>query len=342
MEDVKNTQNTQAGIQIRNLSLDFPLRKGTIHALNKVDFDIPAGKVTALVGESGSGKSTLATTLLNNVAAPGIITEGEIRYNGKNILDFDKDQLNKFRWEKVSMVFQGAQNVLNPLQTVFEQFFECYHVHYPNVSEEEVRKKTVYLLEQVRLDAKRVMASYPHELSGGMKQRVMIAFALLLDAKVVILDEPTTALDVITQDYIFNILSNIHKELGITMLIMTHDIAVLTKIADRVGVMYGGYLMEVGSIQQVFNHPLHPYSKDLVGAAPSILDELKERPPLSGTPLDLFNMPEGCAYCTRCTKCTDRCLKEKPELKKIGEDHYVACHRVEELNDESAVNYDAK
>lgn len=342
MEDTRKTPKLQQGIQIRDLSLDFPLRRGTIHALNNVNFDIPAGKVTALVGESGSGKSTLATTLLRTISSPGVITGGEILYEGKDILKFSKDQLNKFRWEHVSMVFQGAQNVLNPLLTVFEQFYECYHVHYPGISENKVREKTVHLLEQVRLDADRVMSSYPHELSGGMKQRVMIAFALLLDAKIVILDEPTTALDVITQDFIFNILKTIHKELDVTMLIMTHDIAVLTKIADRIGVMYGGYLMEVGSIHQVFKNPLHPYSSDLVGAAPSILDELKERPPLSGTPIDLFNMPKGCAYCTRCSKCTDRCMTEKPELRQVGEDHYVACHRAEEFDKEGEVRTNAE
>ncbi len=189
-------------IEIRDLTIEFRLRNGVIRAVDNVSFDIPKGKISALVGESGSGKSTMASAILNIVSSPGVITKGSIMLNGQDILKFNKNSLQNYRWSDVSMVFQAAQNALNPVMRVGEQIIETVLSH-KRMAKEDILKKAAQLLDYVRLDAERVLGAYPHELSGGMKQRVMIAFSLLLDPKLVILDEPTTALDVITQDYIF-------------------------------------------------------------------------------------------------------------------------------------------
>ncbi|GGJ03844.1 hypothetical protein GCM10010885_11360 [Alicyclobacillus cellulosilyticus] len=206
----------KAIIQIKDLSIDYVTRYGTTHAVNNVSFDIPEGKVTALVGESGCGKTTLATAILG--ICSGVISQGQIVYNGRDILSFSKEELRQFRWQEVSMVFQAAQSALNPVMKIKDQFIQTVREH-RDVSVAEIIKRTRELLEYVRLDPDLVLRSYPHELSGGMKQRVMIALSLILDPKVVILDEPTTALDVITQSYIFEILAKINRDFGTTMLL---------------------------------------------------------------------------------------------------------------------------
>jgi len=313
-------------VEIRDLTIDFPLRAGTIRAVNHVDLDIPKGKVTALVGESGSGKSTLASAIIGLVSVPGKIVSGQILYKGKDVLKMDNKELNKYRWKEVSMVFQAAQNSLNPVMTIREQFLETAQIHMENYDEDAALKKICELLGYVRLEANRVLDSYPHELSGGMKQRVMIAFSLLLDPQMIILDEPTTALDVITQDYIFNILKRIHEEMGITMFLQTHDIAVVAKVAERMGVMYAGYLVEIGGIRDMFYNAAHPYTKQLLQAAPSLLDELKERKPIMGTPPDPYNMPKGCPFHPRCIHAKPICEEQIPQMVDVAPDHKVMCH----------------
>ena len=313
-------------VEIRDLTIDFPLRAGTIRAVNHVDLDIPKGKVTALVGESGSGKSTLASAIIGLVSVPGKIVSGQIMYKGRDVLKMDNRELNKYRWKEVSMVFQAAQNSLNPVMTIREQFLETARIHMENYDESAALKRISELLGYVRLEANRVLDSYPHELSGGMKQRVMIAFSLLLDPQMIILDEPTTALDVITQDYIFNILKRIHEEMGITMFLQTHDIAVVAKVAERMGVMYAGYLVEIGGIRDMFYNVAHPYTKQLLQAAPSLLDELKEREPIMGAPPDPYNMPKGCPFHPRCIHAKPICEEQIPQMVDVAPDHKVMCH----------------
>lgn len=313
-------------VEIRDLTIDFPLRAGTIRAVNHVDLDIPKGKVTALVGESGSGKSTLGSAVLGLVSVPGKIVSGRILYKGRDVLKMDNRELNKYRWKEVSMVFQGAQNSLNPLMTIREHFLETAQIHMENYDEDAVLKRTSELLEYVRLEVNRVLDLYPHELSGGMKQRVMIALSLLLNPQMIILDEPTTALDVITQDYIFNILKRIHEEMGITMFLQTHDIAVVAKVAERMGVMYAGHLVEIGGIRDMFYNAAHPYTKQLLQAAPSLLDELKEREPIMGAPPDPYNMPKGCPFHPRCIHAKPICGEQIPQMVDVAPDHKVMCH----------------
>ncbi|MEG1797317.1 MAG: ABC transporter ATP-binding protein, partial [Clostridium sp.] len=269
-------------IEVRNLTIEFPLRNGTLRAVNNVNFDIPKGKITALVGESGSGKSTMAMALLKVVSSPGLIKNGSVFFKGNDVLKFNKNELINYKWANVSMVFQAAQNALNPVMLIKDQIIETAKAHNKDMRESEILKKATELMEFVRLEPDRVLNAYPHELSGGMKQRVMIAFSLLLDPDLVILDEPTTALDVITQDYIFDILIQIHKKLNITMLLLTHDIGVVAKVADRIGVMYAGNVVEVGDVFTILKNPSHPYTANLINAAPSLIDDFKSKKAIVG------------------------------------------------------------
>lgn len=319
-------------IEVRDLTIQFPLSKGIITAANHISFDIPEGKITGLVGESGCGKSTVASALLKIVTNPGIIKAGSVIYNGyedknkkKDVLKYNENEIQKFRWKEIAMVFQAAQNALNPVVRVGEQMIETVQEHM-EMSREDIIKKASQLLDYVRLEPERVLSAYPHELSGGMKQRVMIAFSLLLDPKLLILDEPTTALDVITQDYIFDILQNIHKDKNITMLLQTHDIAVVAKVADRIDVMYAGEIVEAGDIYEIFENPKHPYTIGLIHAAPSLLDGLGKRTPIKGTPPNLLNLPKGCAFNPRCPFAKPVCKEIPPVVTQLGEDHIVKCH----------------
>jgi peptide/nickel transport system ATP-binding protein len=313
-------------IEIRGLSIEFPLRTGTIHAVNNVNFDIPKGKITALVGESGSGKSTMASAILSVVSSPGKITNGSVNYKGSNVLTFGKTELRDYKWKSVAMVFQAAQNALNPVMTIEEQMIETVQAHDDNMNVKYIISRASELLDYVRLEPNRVLKAYPHELSGGMKQRVMIAFSLLLNPELVILDEPTTALDVITQDYIFDILQRVHKDFNVTMLLLTHDIGVVAKAADRVAVMYAGEIVEAGDIYEIFSNPQHPYAKDLIGAAPSLVDDITLRSPKIGAPPNLINLPPVCQYKSRCKYVRDICEKTNPEVTLRDGDHLVKCH----------------
>lgn len=317
-------------VEFKNVIVEYQMKHYNLRAVNDFSLKIPRGKITALVGESGSGKTTLASTLLNNVSKPGKIVSGEILYYGGesvyNILDLDSKKLNQFRWSKISMVFQGAQNALNPIMTIFEQFYETLKVHRHDITEEEAEAICIQYLELVNLDYEKVFKAYPHELSGGMKQRVMIAFSLLLEPSLIILDEPTTALDVIVQDYIFKLLKKINVELKISMLLLTHDISVVSKYADYVAVMYGGKLMEYGSVKNVFTQKRHPYTKGLIESTPSLDKDIDSIKPIPGNPPDLMNMPSGCVFHPRCNKAFSACPITDPKLVLLENgNHLVKC-----------------
>lgn len=323
-------------IEIKDLTVDFTLNYGTIRAVNHVDFEIPKGQVTALVGESGSGKSTLATAILNLVPNPGKIISGQIIYKGEDIVKYNNAQLENYRWADVSMVFQAAQNSLNPLVKIKDQMIETVQVHTDKYSEPEILDKASNLLERVRLEPERVLDSYPHELSGGMKQRAMLAFSLLLEPSLIILDEPTTALDVITQAYIFDMLKGLHEETNVAMLLLTHDIAVVAKVADRVGVMYAGRIVEIGEIFDVFSDPKHPYTKGLLKSIPSLVGDLEDLSPIEGSPPSLIELPSGCPFQPRCPYVNSvedpsvdvklLCKNLQPEPKKLENGTVVECH----------------
>lgn len=313
-------------IEFEKVNVSFPMKEGTVRAVRDVSLRIPKGKVTALVGESGSGKSTLASTLLRMVSAPGTISADSIQVDGRDVTKMSEKQLLNYRWSEVSMVFQAAQNSLNPVVTIGEQFIETYRAHRKDEKNEVIEKRTIELLEYVQLEPKRVLRSYPHELSGGMKQRVMIAFSLLLEPKIVILDEPTTALDVITQDSIFSILEQINRDLGITLLLLSHDIAVVAKVADYLGVMYAGKIVEFDEIHTIFEHPKHPYTEGLLRAVPSLIHDLETIKPIPGASPNLLDLPKGCPFHTRCEYVMSHCKTVEPELKQLKDGYRPACH----------------
>ena len=317
-------------IEVKDLCVDYKMKHFSIRAVNHVDFNVKKGKITALVGESGSGKTTLATSLFNCLSSPGEITNGQVLFNQKDgkeldVAKLDENELRRFRWKHVSMVFQGAQSSLNPVMTIFDQFLETLVVHEAVKNRSEAEKISRHYLEFVNLDADRILQSYPHELSGGMKQRVMIAFALLMQPELILLDEPTTALDVITQQYIFELLKKINTELNISMLLMTHDISIVAKYADYVGVMYGGHIMEFGDVYKVFSGNYHPYTSGLIHATPSLVKPLKELKAIGGNPPDLLQMPKGCPFNPRCPKAMDICREKEPTFTTLEDGEGVKC-----------------
>lgn len=318
-------------VEFQNVSVDYEMKRLTLHACTDISMQLPKGKITALVGESGSGKTTIATALLNCITSPGRVSKGTILLHSEKkgeVIDVTKlapNELNHFRWNNVSMVFQGAQSVLNPIVTIFNQFYETLEVHGVKLTKKEAREKFVVMLEKLNLRPD-VLDAYPHEISGGMKQRVMIAFSMLLDPEVIILDEPTTALDVITQSYIFSLLKKINEENGTTMLLLTHDIAIVAEYADYMGIMYGGRLMEFGKVSEVFKHTYNPYTKGLINSTPSLIRDNSQIKPIPGTPVDITNLPAGCGFAERCSKCLEVCKIKVPNDVEIGEDHFVKCH----------------
>ena len=325
----------KAIITIRNLSVEYRAHRGIVKAVRNVSFDVYEGEILFLVGESGSGKSTLGLALMNLVPSPGYIKEGEIIYHldGRDIelrkLPLEEQRL--FRWKQVAMVFQSALNALNPVLRIWDQLYDTVQAHDPNITREEAYKKIKYLLSMVRLDADRVLKSYPHELSGGMRQRVMIAMALLLDPKILILDEPTTALDILTQKNIIELLKNIKDELGLTMIFITHDLSLAAELADRVAVMYAGKILELSDVYTIFYNPKHPYTYALIKTIPKLTSIDEELYPIPGSPPDMINLPPGCKFHPRCPYAKEICAEKEPEFEQAGPDHYVACHRWREL-----------
>ncbi|MGB9778388.1 MAG: ABC transporter ATP-binding protein [Candidatus Bathyarchaeales archaeon] len=316
---------------IENITVEYVMRSMSVKAVNNVSVNIRNGEALGIVGESGSGKTTLALSLLNLVPPPGKITNGKIVFDGKvDVLALRGEELRKFRWKQVAMVFQGALNSFNPVLRIGDQMLETIMEH-EDVSKQEALERISKLLKLVRLEPNRTMRAFPHELSGGMKQRAMIATSLLLNPRVLILDEPTTALDVISQKYILNILSDLKKKLEITMILLTHDLAICTELVDRVAVMYAGRIVEIAKMEDLFLKPKHPYTIGLMRAVPSVVGDVKELKPIPGSPPDMFNMPSGCPFHPRCPYATERCKKEEPRLEETFEDHFVACHRWREI-----------
>jgi peptide/nickel transport system ATP-binding protein len=312
-------------LSIRDLIVEFQLGKASLRAVNRASIDVQQGEVMAVVGESGSGKTTLAFSILNLVPSPGRIVDGEILFGEKDVLSLNPEELRRYRWKEVAMVFQAAQNAMNPVMRIADQMIDTVSSH-EKVPKRKIIERASELLEMMRLEPSQVLRSYPHELSGGMRQRTIIATSLILNPKMLILDEPTTALDVVTQSYILDILADIRQKLGLTMLLLTHDMSIVAKIADRVGVMYAGKIVEVGGIEEIFYDAKHPYTVGLINAAPSLIGDIYEKKPIPGSPPDLRNLPPGCPFHPRCSHATPRCREEEPVLEEIGDGRLVACH----------------
>ncbi len=325
---------TQTGIKTRekvleveNVSVRYKVPRGLVRAVNNVSFTLHKGESLALIGESGSGKTTLSLALIRMLVRAANVSEGSVRYfkNGKpqDVLKFSSGELRRFRWSECAMVFQGAQNAFNPVLRVCEQFLDTAAAHGQR-DRAAVKKRTLELFKLVRLDPERVYNSYPHELSGGMKQRALLALGVLLDPQLVILDEPTTALDILTQRAIIDVLAEMQERLGFSIIFISHDLALAAELADRVATMYAGEIVEIGDVDDIFYRPLHPYTLGLLRSVPRLSGSANLMS-IAGSPPDLISPPPGCPFAPRCPFATEKCTAEAPPLTDFGDAHAAAC-----------------
>lgn len=323
-------------LECRDLSVSFGMDRGTSRVLNDVDIDVRRGEILGIVGESGSGKSMFASALLNAVVDPGR-TEGRVTYHPRegdpvDVLDLQKGPLRSLRWEDISMVFQGAMSSFNPTMDFREHFVETLDAHDYDVPEGMARAED--LLADLYLDPERVLDSYPHELSGGMKQRALIALALVLEPEVLVMDEPTAALDLLMQRSIVSLLADLREKYDLTMVFITHDLPLITKLADRIGVLYAFEFAEVGETEAIVHDPKHPYTRALLNATPNLDAPLSEMRPIEGAAPDPVDVPTGCPYHGRCPMSTPDCEDVKPEMDEVTATHTVACHHWPDVDDE--------
>ena len=312
-------------LEINNLCVDYVSPNGIARAVNNVSLSIKPGETLGIAGESGCGKSTLAFAIARLHRAPGLIPEGEILYNGKDVLKMSDKELREFRWNDVSVVFQSAMNSLNPVITIGEQLTDVILAH-KKITVKAAIEKAVELLAIVGLPGDR-LKSFPHQLSGGMRQRVVIAIALALEPKLIIMDEPTTALDVVVEREILNELYDLKEKFGFSILFISHDLSLMGEIADRIGVMYAGNLIEIGDAKKVFTNPTHPYTKGLISSFPTIHGPKERLYGIPGDPVNLLRLPEGCNFNPRCGDCMDVCKQVDPQLIELSVDYKVACHK---------------
>ncbi|MFN8496425.1 MAG: ABC transporter ATP-binding protein [Anaerolineae bacterium] len=319
-------------LAIRDLSVDYQARRGLVKAVRNVSFDLHRAESIALVGESGCGKTTLGTALVRLLVKQATIRNGHMYYQrGEkkiDVVDISKEELRQYRWAECAMVFQGAQNAFNPVLRISEQMYDTVRAH-GSATKAEVRTRGMELLRMVQLDPGRVIDAYPHELSGGMRQRVLIAMSLLLNPQILILDEPTTALDVITQRTIIDVLRKLKHELGFSMIFITHDLSVAAELADRIATMYAGTIIELGPADAMFYNPGHPYTAGLIHAVPTVTGAYEELTSVEGSPPDLIDPPPGCKFNPRCEYVTDACRADEPSLMTVGPSHLAACIRTD-------------
>ena len=318
--------------EVRDLSVDYGVGRDAVRAVREVNLTLHRGEVLGLAGESGSGKSTLAYGITRLLAPPGVISGGQVLFHGAgagpvDVLDMSHAELRRFRWAQTSIVFQGAMNSLNPVHTVATQLMDAIAAHEPGLSKAARRDRAREQLAMVGIADDR-MTSYPHQLSGGMRQRVMIAMALVLHPQMVIMDEPTTALDVVMQRQILAELVRLREQLGFSVLFITHDLSLLVEFSDRIAIMYGGRIVEEADAGELYRDPLHPYSAGLLGSFPALRGPRRELAGIPGSPPDLRAMPSGCSFHPRCPRAFEPCAGEVPELGRPGgrPGRTVACY----------------
>lgn len=311
-------------LQVRDLRVHYATPSGDVIAVNGANLTIYEGETVGLVGESGCGKSTLAMGIMRLVQPPGRIVSGEVRLQGTNLLALNERELRSVRWDQVALIPQGAMNSLNPVMRVRDQIGEAIVTHQGGRSSRELKDRILKLLAMVGLPA-RVYDLYPHELSGGMKQRVCIAMAIALTPSLVIADEPTSALDVVVQRIVAQTLLDVKRHLGVSMILIGHDMGLMAQLVDRIVVMYAGNIVEIAAVDDLFREPLHPYTQLLIASIPSI----KQRRPLQvteGLTHDLRRPPPGCVFQLRCPRVMDVCRQQVPPLRELRPNHFVACH----------------
>lgn len=323
-------------LTIRDLSISYQAKRGWVQAVRNVSLDVRMGEALALIGESGSGKTTLGLEIVRLLPGNARVPQGEVLYqklkkNGGglgqtvDVLDLSPQALRQFRWKECAMVFQAALNAFNPVLRISDQFADTARAH-GYLQRRELEERAKHLFHLVRLEPERVWKAYPHELSGGMRQRVLIALGLLLEPQLLILDEPTTALDILTQRNIMDVLKDLRNELKFSMIFISHDLSLAAELADRVATMYAGRVVEVSDVYTTFKHPHHPYTIGLIKAVPTLTTHKDRVSSIPGSPPDLINMPDGCKFHPRCPLADERCRREEPNLEPTtNPDHLVAC-----------------
>ena len=318
-------------LQVNDLTTYFYTYEGVVKAVDGITYDVEEGETLGLCGESGCGKSVSALSLMRLIAdPPGKIVSGEVLFDGEDILKIDMDEMRHIRGAKMSMVFQEPMTSLNPVLTVERQLTETLELHM-GMSKEEARKEAVDLLLRVGIpDPEKRVKQYPHQFSGGMRQRVMIAMALSCNPKLIIADEPTTALDVTIQAQILELMKNLTREFGVALIVITHNLGVVARYADRVNVMYAGKIVERGTAREIYANPSHPYTVGLLNSVPRLdLPRREKLEPIEGQPPDLINLPAGCAFRERCRFAIAKCATDTPPLMATTEGHLSACCRAE-------------
>lgn len=321
-------------LNVNNLSVTYRTPRGPVRAVNEISFELYKGESLALIGESGSGKTTVSLALNRMLPNNAEITGGQVLYrregNEMNILELSSRAMRRFRWQDCAMVFQGAQNAFNPVLKISDQFMDTARAHGKN-DRAWVRERTKELLRLVRLDPERVFEAYPHELSGGMRQRTLLALGVLLDPQIVILDEPTTALDILTQRAIIEVLKTMQERLGFSIIFISHDLALAAEMADRVATMYAGHMVELGTTDQLFYQPLHPYTLGLLRSVPRLSGGHGALDSIPGSPPDLITPPSGCKFHPRCSFDSQKCQQQAPPFAHYEDDHHAACWHTDKV-----------
>jgi oligopeptide transport system ATP-binding protein len=324
-EKVKHNEE-DAILSVRDLHTSFFTEAGEVQAVNGVSFNLGRGKILGVVGESGSGKSVTAYSIMQILADTGKVTKGQILYKGRDVLKFSKKEMEEFRGDKCSIIFQDPMTSLNPTFTVGWQLREALRLHTQYKTKDAANKRAVELLEMVGVnDPASRIKQYPFELSGGMRQRVMIAMALACEPDILIADEPTTALDVTIQAQILELMKDLQKKIGMAIIIVTHDLGVIASMCDEIIVMYGGRVCERGTADDIFYRPCHEYTKGLLRSIPNVNNMKEKLIPIGGTPINMLAMPKGCAFCPRCENALKICLTQQPEEMEMPDGHYASC-----------------
>ena len=312
-------------LEVKNLRTSFFTDAGEVKAVNDVSFFLDRGKVLGIIGESGSGKSVTAYSIMQILAGTGKIVGGSIKFDGKELVGIDEKEMKTVRGNKISIIFQDPMTSLNPTYTIGKQLMEPIMLH-TNRTRKQARERAIEMLKLVNInEPEKRMKQYPFELSGGMRQRVMIAMALACEPDILIADEPTTALDVTIQAQILELMSDLQKELGMAIILITHDLGVVAQMCDEVIVMYAGSICEQGTADEIFYNPRHEYTKGLMRSIPTADTAGRKLQPITGTPIDLLNMPKGCPFAPRCDAAMKVCINHKAVGEKINDDHFATC-----------------
>jgi len=323
----------EALLSVDDLHVEFRIADGVVNAVNGLSYEVHRGETVAILGESGSGKSVSAQAIMGIIdTPPGFITKGELKFKGNDLLKMSEPERRAIRGDNISMVFQDALSSLNPVFSVGWQIGEMFRKH-RGMNKKDSLKAAAELMDRVKIpDAAKRVRAYPHEFSGGMRQRIMIAMSIALDPDVLIADEPTTALDVTVQAQIMDLLEDLQTETGLGLVLITHDLGVVAEVADRVVVMYAGRAVEKGTVHEVFGRPRHPYTEGLMKSIPRTDQQLDRLQPITGSPPDLMKIPSGCPFRPRCPYAKEQCaLVEPPLVEVLGTEHSSACLRIEEI-----------